>query len=415
MSVVGDTGQRILGAKKAIRFVGRHASKWPRFMRTSEVWLSSGWIHLHFHLRVLSAGKAYLPKAQHYRPKNGLRPARVFGKLSSLNGTDDIGILEQRFSIAVVASHTADMPSYTIIYLTDSEYRRLFMESERTLDMPSRGGLTAVAVFLKVLLSILPIWERKWVETLNEVDNLVGVEIDDLFDPKRDGATMMFDSTFERSQLYFKALQTLRIFSEWIQESQRELQQLKRDFDMNVQVGATRRGSVSSNHSATASNDFSKEIDEEWEKLLAVHNSSSSKLLDRIGKKEDEIKSFRDGLFSATSVREASKATLMNQYILVFTFVTIFYLPLNYVSSLFSMDLFSYDNTQRSQLSFFISTILIAFVTWAVSAVVLWLVHDDDRLLRFKLVLDSFRWKTTKRQRRREPKDERLNPTSQSV
>ncbi|KAI1104486.1 hypothetical protein F4804DRAFT_187801 [Jackrogersella minutella] len=386
MSIFGDTNQKIIGTKKAIRFVSCYASRWPRFMQTSEVWLSSNWIHLHFHLRVLSAGKQYLPSVYQYQPKNGLRPARVSGKLSSLSSTDDIGIIEERFSIAVVASHTADMPSYTVIYLSDSGYRRLFMESERPLDMPSRGRLTGVAVYLRVVLSVLPIWKRKWIETLNEVDNLVEVKIDDLFDPKRDGAAM-FDSTFERSRLYFTVLQTLRIFSEWIQESERELQQLKRDFDVNIQSNLARHGSISSNRDDLPSSTFIKEIDLAWDELIDMHHSSSRSLLDRIEKKEAEIKSFRDGLFSATSVREASRATLLNQYILVFTIVTIFYLPLNYVSSLFSMGIFAYDSVQRSQFSFVISTVMIALATWVVSAVVLWLVHDDKRLSRFKLLL----------------------------
>lgn len=403
MSVAGDTRQGILGTKKALRFLSRHTSNWPRFMQTSEVWLSSSWIHIHFHLRVLSAGKKYLPSTNKLWPKNGLRPSRVSGVLASLDGVDSIGIIEERFSLAIVTSHTADMPPYTIFYLSDSEYRRLFMESEQPLDMPSQGRFTGIAVYLKVLLSIFPIWKRKWVETLNEIDKLVGVEIDELFDPKRDGATMMFDSTFERSRLYFTVLQALRIFSEWIQESGRELQQLKQDFDANIQSSGTRRGSIGSSSGSESPNFFMimKEIDEAWEKVISIHGASSKSLIDRIEKKEEEIKSFRDGLFSATSVREASRATILNQYILVFTIVTIFYLPLSYVSSLFSMGIFAYDDAGLGQSSFLISTVLIALATWTISAIVLWLVHDDKRLSKFKLLLGSLRWKTFHSPRRR--------------
>ncbi|KAI0377252.1 hypothetical protein F5Y04DRAFT_180576 [Hypomontagnella monticulosa] len=402
MSVVGGTSQRILGTKKTMRFLSCYASKWPRFMRTSEVWVSPGWIHLHFHLRVLSAGKKHLPGKHTYWPNNGLRPARVSGKLASLNGIDDIGVFEERFSVAVVSSYTTDMPSYTIFYISDSEYRRIFLESDRPLDMPGQGRFTGVAVYLKVLLSIIPIWMRNWVEALNEIDNLVGVKIDDLFDPKRDGTTMMFDSTFERSQLYFTVLQTLRIISEWVHESGRELHQLKRDFYASVQSGPARRGSISSKKSDAPPNTLIDEIDKAWEELIALHNSSSESLLNRIEKKEEDIKSFRDGLFSATSVREASRATAMNQYILVFTFVTIFYLPLSYASSLFSMDLFTYDSTESNRSSFFISTVTIALVTWAVAAVVLWLVHDDRRLLILKSWLLNSKSKATHPQQQNE-------------
>ncbi|KAI1468036.1 uncharacterized protein F4812DRAFT_428609 [Daldinia caldariorum] len=397
MSVVGDTGQDTLGTRKALRFLSRHTSDWPRFTQTSEVWLSSDWIHMHFHLRVLSAGKQYLPSTGR-PPENGLRPSRVSGVLASLDGLDNIGIVEERFSLAIVTSHTTDMPPYTIFYLSDSEYRRLFMESERSLDMPNQGRFTGIAVFLRILLSIFPLWRRKWVETLNEIDKLVGVKIDELFDPGRDGATTMFDSTFDRSRLYFTVLQTLRIFSEWIQESGRELQQLQQDFDANFQFSIARRDSTGSRDTPIS---FIEKIDETWEKVIAIHSASSKSLMDRIEKKEEEIKGFRDGLFSATSVREASRATILNQYILVFTIVTIFYLPLSYVSSLFSMDIFAYDDVARGQSSFLISTSLLAVGTWAISGVVLWLVHDDKRLSNLKLSLGNFLRKTFHPRRRR--------------
>ncbi|KAI1799094.1 hypothetical protein F4811DRAFT_128712 [Daldinia bambusicola] len=368
---------------------------------------------MHFHLRVLSAGKQYLPSTGR-PPENGLRPSRVSGVLTSLDGLDNIGIIEERFSLAIVTSHTTDMPPYTIFYLSDSEYRRLFMESERSLDMSNQGRFTGIAVFLRVLLSIFPVWKRKWVETLDEIDKLVGVKIDELFDPNRDGATSMFDSTFDRSRLYFTVLQTLRIFSEWIQESERELQQLKQDFDTNIQFSMARRGSIGSRDSSETPNSFMENIDETWGKVIAIHRASSKSLIDRMEKKEEEIKSFRDGLFSAISVREASRATILNQYILVFTIVTIFYLPLSYVSSLFSMDIFAYDDVARAQSSFLISTSLLAVGTWAISGIVLWLVHDDKRLSSVKLSFGNFLRKTFHPPRRR-VFDERKESVFQGV
>lgn len=68
------------------------------------------------------------------------------------------------------------------------------------------------------------------------------------------------------------------------------------------------------------------------------------------------------------------------------------------------MDIFSYDDTRRDQYSFYISTVMIAFVTWAVSAAVLWLVHDDTRLSRLKQLLNDFQWKATRPLRTREYK-----------
>lgn len=107
---------------------------------------------------------------------------------------------------------------------------------------------------------------------------------------------MMFDSSFERSRLYFTVLQTLRIISEWVHESERELQQLKRDFYANFQSSIARRGSIGSNGSDAPPTAFINEIDKAWEELIAMHSSSSQSLLNRIEKKEEDIKSFRDGV-----------------------------------------------------------------------------------------------------------------------
>ncbi|KAK7745091.1 hypothetical protein SLS62_009955 [Diatrype stigma] len=391
MGITGDIGQRIMGMKKALRFLSCYAAKWPRFMQTSDIWLTSNWLQLQFHLRVLSVEKLHAGVEDDGISQGGLRPSRVTGKLSSLDGMDDVDVIEQRFSIALVTSYEMDLPIYTILYLTDSKYRRLFVESDRPLDMPYHGQFTAVAVYIKVLRLILPLWEQKWTQTLNEVDNLVGVKIDELFNPKGDGAAMMFDSSFARTRLYFTVLQALRIFSEWIQESERALQQLRSNFDKVVHSATKQRNSRDEWGFDGVPPPFKREIDEMWNGLLAYHSSSAKCLLGRIEKKNEEIKSFRDGLFNATSVREASRATVLNQYILVFTFVTIFYLPLSYASSLFSMDVFSYEDAPRGQASFLISTAMIAVVTWIASGIVLWVVHDDERVRNLQAYIGDFR------------------------
>ncbi|KAI8966640.1 hypothetical protein F5Y11DRAFT_343389 [Daldinia sp. FL1419] len=233
-------------------------------------------------------------------PQNGLRPSRVSGVSASIYGANNIGILEEKSSIAVMTSHMTDMAPYTIFYLSDSKYRRLFMENEQPLAIPNQGRFTGIAVYPRVILFIFLIWEHKWVETLNEINKLVG--IDKLFYPKRDGATMMFDSTFDRCLFYFTVLQTLGIFSEWIQESGRELQQLKQDFDTSIQPSSARRGSVDSNSSCGSSDSLEK-IDQEWEKVIAYHSASSKSLLDRIEKKEGEIKCFRDGVSAESKTK----------------------------------------------------------------------------------------------------------------
>lgn len=313
MGITGDIGPRITGMKKALRFLSCYAAKWPRFKATSDVWLTANWLELQFHLRVLSIEELDAEIEGDDLPQGGLRPSRVTGKLSSLDGMDNFDVIEQRFSIALVTSYETDLPTYSILYLTDSKYRRLFVENDRPLDVPYYGQFTAVAVYVKVLRLTLPLWEQKWTRTLNEVDNLVGVkvtdhvvlysqagsndiQIDELFNSKGDGAAMMFDSSFARSRLYFTVLQALRIFSEWIQESERALQQLRGDFDKAVHSVTKQRNGGDEWSSGEGPLPFKREIDEMWNDLLAYHGSSSRCLLGRIEKKNEEIKSFRDGV-----------------------------------------------------------------------------------------------------------------------
>lgn len=62
-------------------------------------------------------------------------------------------------------------------------------------------------------------------------------------------------------------------------------------------------------------------------------------LLERIDRKTEEIKTLRDGLFNSTSVREATRATEMNRYVIVFTVVTVIYTPPSFISALFATPL----------------------------------------------------------------------------
>jgi hypothetical protein len=94
-----------------------------------------------------------------------------------------------------------------------------------------------------------------------------------------------------------------------------------------------------------------------WKRVSSHQQRLGNNLLSRIAKKGEEVKSLRDGvslrvqyrnpdsfhvdvlayrartqLFNATSVSEATKSSQLNHYILAFTVVTIFYLPLRFIA-----------------------------------------------------------------------------------
>ncbi|KAJ5213480.1 hypothetical protein N7449_000649 [Penicillium cf. viridicatum] len=139
--------------------------------------------------------------------------------------------------------------------------------------------------------------------------------------------------------------------------------------------------------------DFDEE--EESSKALCAAVDADSELQfrplpDRIERKVEEVKGLRDGLFNATSVKEASKGTRLaensrrqNRYILVFTVATVFYLPMGFVTSFFGMHLFDPDDgLTASQTPFIITFVVLSIATYVIATVALLVVRDDDWICR---------------------------------
>ncbi|KAI0430427.1 hypothetical protein F5Y09DRAFT_341723 [Xylaria sp. FL1042] len=129
----------------------------------------------------------------------------------------------------------------------------------------------------------------------------------------------MFDANFERSSLYSTLLQVLRIFGE---------------------------------HIRTVSDDL---------------DSLSSLLLNPANGlpfRDQEIKSLRDGLFSATSLREANRSATMNHYVIIFTVVTVLFLPPTFTPTVFALDFFKKSDPRQTAWEFKVTTVVISLVTY---------------------------------------------------
>lgn len=130
-------------------------------------------------------------------------------------------------------------------------------------------------------------------------------------------------------------------------------------------------------------------------------------------------------LFNATLVLKATRSTRINQYIFVFTVMTIVYLQLSFVAIrvltalltmysaeprynqiIFRMHLFDSSDPRKTQASFYISTVQICLVTWVLSGLAVWWVGDSDRRQRLKDYWQSWRGKTSKTK----AKPKRLGP-----
>jgi hypothetical protein len=102
---------------------------------------------------------------------------------------------------------------------------------------------------------------------------------------------LMFDDSFERSKLYFKVLQLLRIFSDEIRASVRDLELL----NMGNKDSATMEYLL---RFLTAPLADMKALQDNWEIVMKSQTEAQNRLLKRIADKAEEIKSLRDGVSS---------------------------------------------------------------------------------------------------------------------
>jgi hypothetical protein len=219
---------------------------------------------------------------------------------------------------------------------------------------------------------------------------------------------MFDDKDFSKSKLYFKTIQLCRVFSNWIEETKYDLQ-LSHDKFVDP-------------HSRGPEGDFG-EVSFEWKRRIEEPLRQLSLLLEQVKRKREEVQSLRDGvsylkylkfvfisrpilltfikLFNATAVREASKSTDLadistrqNQYLFVFTLLTVIYLPLSFVvvryrhirlhvyvltfcQSVFGMHLFDSADPgiRAARPKFYVTITVLPLATYVTAALGYWLVR----------------------------------------
>ncbi|PCD32209.1 hypothetical protein FGRA07_09461 [Fusarium graminearum] len=157
-----------------------------------------------------------------------------------------------------------------------------------------------------------------WGKTLDSIDELVHVNLND-FDDRERIEDLMFDKSFNRSRDYFVALQLLRIMDEWINEAVSSIQQLREDTNFMHPGFST------------------FEIKDNLDAVDRYMKEKADPVQKRLQKKKEEINSLRDGLFNATSLRESTKAMALNQAIYVFTVVTVLFTPVSFLATFWAL------------------------------------------------------------------------------
>lgn len=157
----------------------------------------------------------------------------------------------------------------------------------------------------------------------------------------------MFDDSFRLSRDYFTVLEALRVAGDWIEDSKSDWNHLREDWTRRVEPARW-----------FDKQDLQK-AESFWDNVTNEFLYRASRLSGRIERKVAEVKSLRDGvsqtgvlkivtsfryinypmqLFSATSLKEATKGIALNRAVYVFTVVTVIYTPISFLA-VGSMDL----------------------------------------------------------------------------
>ncbi|KAI0836289.1 hypothetical protein F5Y06DRAFT_298648 [Hypoxylon sp. FL0890] len=329
-----------LAGRFSYDFFAAYATPWPTHeIRTTQLY--NKWLTLHIHLRSFCSGvKPYNPLERGMKV-TGLKLEREHASLHCVDDSNVLNLAERRYSLAVQLHPSAAEPYgyFVIISLVDFSggSRWPLGDWTQTLDdfglLPSRM-LTGIVYFQCAICNIIRQWSADWSITLLDLEKTFGSKIGDVLD-KNNVQNYMYDNEdLDRSQFYFSLLQLLRISSERIKRSMDDLKLAAEECGAELLKSSFRASVLEAESDSRKDFDgATKIIIRNWDVVLALHKKEGKVLLDRIDQNTKAVKSLRDGLFNAQSVRETVRSTKINQYLLVFTVVTIVFLPPSFVAT----------------------------------------------------------------------------------
>ncbi|KAI0536472.1 hypothetical protein GGR58DRAFT_514518 [Xylaria digitata] len=197
---------------------------------------------------------------------------------------------------------------------------------------------------LIVLTRTIDHWRKCWDTMMDKIDEIISIQLQDTLDPKRWGK-LMFDDSFQLSEQYFTVRQLLRIFQNWIGETERGIQSFGEEL---------------------AQQSLRSNID----KVRGFFELRVTPLKDRIKKKKEEVASLQDALLNASSRREALKAKTLNLYIGVFTTVTVFFTPLGFIVAFWAIPFLDPNSGISIPSGFTASFVTVPLLTYIISTVI---------------------------------------------
>ncbi|KAI1110191.1 hypothetical protein F5Y14DRAFT_455301 [Nemania sp. NC0429] len=217
-----------------------------------------------------------------------------------------------------------------------------------------RAGLEGTIAFQIALLTGVEVWETEWTKVLDQIDDCLNFQFSQTLHPE-EMDQWMFDDNFERSRLYFTILQILHKFSGYIGTVSDDLRLLDDPFlkDDDFPMLEMRKDEL-------------QVLRLNWELVRETQRKAEKNLLDRIAYKTAEVESLRDGLFNASALRETNSSSTMGRYVLIFTVVTVLYLPPTFISTVFALDIFQ-KAAAETKWEYKVALVSVSLLTYIVS------------------------------------------------
>ncbi|KAI0811438.1 hypothetical protein GGR55DRAFT_101564 [Xylaria sp. FL0064] len=258
---------------------------------------------------------------KHFKNSWGISPQRVglplnrqMARIPDLSRENDIAAVEYLLSVAMVLRKRTANPGSAMKYdiITWLDYTNfgkpidrgnIFPVLSHSIDVDlgfedCGAGGEPVVQFLMVLAKSIDHWKHCWDKMIDKIDDIISVQLQDTLDKKR-WNSLMFDDSLQLSEQYFTILQLLRIWQNWIGETEQSIENLDRELYQQCEswrVWQWQRWPL----------DMEK-LRHNIKCLQKFFRTRSVPLRERMKMKKDEVTSLQDALLSSSSLRETLK------------------------------------------------------------------------------------------------------------